>query len=486
MTVGFGSLLEAAGSLKTHAEQHPLDYQVWTHPQDRFLHNRSKRRLLRTGNRVGKSYASIADVAMRALGGHPFRPDWRWRGRTDQLILCYSWSQSVPLQAYLRQFLPPHRIKFQPGWRDDKGWGKDAPTIILDDGSTICFRTANQGPLALSGSEYDHVLIDEPCGSTHYRELNKRVMSRGGEITLSLTPVNAPEPLDWLRELCEKGTIEDIHIMMTQDAFTLTDGRVRTLIDGTVCDDLWIAEQRADTMEMWRPVVCDGEWEAMALDAMFGSVFHESKHVSTQVPAGDLYISLGLDHGTQAFTETAVLIAVDETGDLPVVHIIDEYEAQENSPPERDAREIINMLSRHGIAWRNGSLDFACGDIVHYGGGRNIVGRKSNKALSAELVKVLKLPRHAALSPPIRTAKTGKGSDPRKSLYLGCTWIHKQLRRGNIKIHPRCTSLIQSFKRYRGGSRDPHGHVMDALRYALTPWSIRRRRTRPVTKIRRG
>ena len=88
-----------------------------------------------------------------------------------------------------------------------------------------------------------------------------------------------------------------------------------------------------------------------------------------------------------------------------------------------------------------------------------------------ELARELHLGKGAAMVPPLWTAKTGAGSNPRGSVYRGVSWLHRALLRpGQFTIHPRCTSLIESMSKYRGGSTDPHGHLVDALRYALDHW----------------
>jgi len=129
---------------------------------------------------------------------------------------------------------------------------------------------------------------------------------------------------------------------------------------------------------------------------------------------------------------------------------------------------LIAMLKAHGLTWRR--LKYAIGDIPHHGG-RGKVARKSNTELAYEIARELGLAPGAALVPPIRTAKTGAGAGPRGSIIRGESWLHRaMLRPGQFTIHPRCKRLIEAIPRYRGGSEDPYGHLMDALRYGLDPW----------------
>ena len=448
----------------------------WTHPQGAFLRATHKRKLFRAGNRVGKSFAAVGDVAERALGDHRYlgKP---WR-RTDQWIVCVTWRQALPLMRHLRLFLPDSRIVEAPNWYASKGWGKDSPTLVLDNACTIGFRTTRQGPSAFAGDELDHILIDEPCAAEDYRELERRVISRAGSLTISMTPVNAPGgDLDWLRELVERGIIEDHHVPMTPEAFTFEDGSVRVDPEGTPYDQAWIDEQRASVLPAYAPVILDGAWDTLTVDAVLGG-WRRAEHVSADMPQGDIHpdgpikLALGCDHGSLDFAETAMLWAVDDSGTYPRVWALDEYRAPANSAPEDDAREIIALLERWNLEWSQ--LTCATGDIPHYGGRRNRVGRKSNAELAAEIVRELKLGSREALSPPLRQAKTGRGAGPRGSVYRGLQWIHRaMLRPGHFNVNPRCKGFIEAVENYRGGHNDPHAHLIDAARYSLDPW-IRR------------
>lgn len=471
------ALLRGSTALHEHVERHPLDYVRWTGPQAAYLKDKSRLKLLRLGNRMGKSLCALADVVLRAKKTHPFRPEWnRRRGPTHQWIVTVSWSQSVPLQRMFRSFLGANDIAKAPNWDAAKGWGKDAPMLVFKDGSTVGWRTMRQGPLAMAGAKLDHILVDEPCLLEHYRELERRV-SQGGELSLALTAVNAPGDLGWLRDFCLEGTITDLNYPMVEDSFRFEDGTLRVLEDGTVCNEAWIAEQIKAVPVRYREQVIHGGWDEVVTDGAFSETFTRTKHVHDFTLDGKEILSLGVDHGSQAFTETAVLVAVDESTEYPSIYFIGEYEATKDSPPEQDARAILKLLSDRGLKWS--SLKRATGDIAHYGG-RGRINRKSNQELAYELARELGLGKHQAMTPPLWTAKTGAGSNPRGSVYRGVSWLHRALLRdGQITIHPRCESLIEAFEKYRGGSTDPYGHLLDAGRYALDYW-INRGQTRNV------
>lgn len=462
-------LLRATERLNDHVSRHPLDYARWTEPQAEYLSSRANRKLLRIGNGGGKSRVALADVVMRARKSHPFRPDWNARrGPTKQWITTVTWSQAVPLMQMLRTFLGDGELAKAPNWDPAKGWGKDAPVLVWPDGSTVGWRTSNQGPLAHAGAELDHILIDEPVTAETYRELERRVARRGGDLSLAMTPINCPGDIGYLRDLCADGIVADLNFPMNERLFRFTDGEIRRLPDGTPCDAAWIQEQIRQVLPAYRDIVIHGGWDEIVVDGAFSGTFSKTKHVAEFKLDGKEILSLGTDHGSKAFTETAVLLAVDERHEYPHVYVLDYYEADKDSPAEQDARAILDMLRRNGFTWS--SLKRATGDIAHYGG-RGRINRKSNQELAYELAREMRLGRNQALAPPIRTAKTGSGSNPRGSTYRGVGWLHRALlREGQITIHPRCTGLITAFERFRGGSEDEYGHLIDATRYALDHW----------------
>lgn len=472
-------LIRCTDALNEHVARHPLDYARWTEPQQTYLSRRDRRKLLRMGNGGGKSFVALADVALRARKAHPYRPDWNARrGPTKQWIVSVSWSQLVPLMTLFRSFLGENELAKAPTWDPAKGWGKDSPTLVWPDGSTVGFRTMRQGPLAMAGAELDHILIDEPCAMEHYRELERRVFRRAGDLSMAMTPINAPGDLSWLRDLVAEKQMSDLNYPMNETLFRFVDdGTQRRLVDGTVCDAAWIAEQIQAVPAKYREIVINGGWEEVVVDGVFSEIFDPARHVAEFDLDGKEILSLGSDHGSQAFTETALLVAVDERHEYPHIYVLDEYAAPENTPTEADARAIIEMLKRRGLTWRR--LKHAIGDIPHFGG-RGKVARKSNTDLAYELAREMGLAKNAPLHPPLRTAKTGAGAGPRGSIIRGESWLHKAMMRpGQFTVHPRCVRLIESIPRYRGGSEDPHGHLMDALRYSLDPW-INRGQTRYV------
>src|SRR5690606_5876066 len=92
----------AAQEVQRRLEANPLGWIRWLPVQDRYLRSRHRFRLFRAGNQsVGKTTAGLADLAMDAMGVHPYgrnSPLPVGRAEREYWLLCASWSQSVNIQ----------------------------------------------------------------------------------------------------------------------------------------------------------------------------------------------------------------------------------------------------------------------------------------------------------------------------------------------------------------------------------------------------
>jgi hypothetical protein len=475
-----GALLRAraaAGRLTERAERAPGHYRRWLPPQWAFLQAREKRVLLRAGNQVyGKTTAGLAKVVDFVEG----RGVWTARshaGPVECWIVTASWSQSIAIQAKLWDEIDKSKVDPETVFDSVKGFRGKNPAVQFRDGSIIRIKTTAQGGLALAGATIDAVLFDEPPSSARvYGEVQKRVLSRGGYVWLTLTPINAP--VAWLAEAVEKGLIVDLHYPLRPE-FLIPVGAAEPfqLQDGTVCDAAWIERVRRETLAHEVPVVVDGEWECRVLGRVF-TAFQAAGHVAIPKLAGRWKVCLGIDHGSKIGKQTAYLIAVDDSaGGWPRVAVLEEYAGAENCSSEDDARAILAMLSRHGLSWKQ--LNSAWGDRLYIRGAES----KSNAQLMLELAKLLKLSDPRQLQPRVRTVKKGAGRGA-GSVDAGCRWLHQLLvRPGHLLISPACPLLIEAFQKWDGRD-DGYKDHLDALRYGLQDWIFGRRVEAPAPVMR--
>lgn len=464
----------AAKALAEARSTRPLEHMTWLPLQVAFLSSRRRVKQIRAGNQtIGKTTPMLAEIVWRCLGDHPFGvptappPITAW-------VVCASWSQSLEIQKKLWELLPKDRLTENTRWSDINGFAPTkSPVVEFDNGSLIRIKTTGQDALDFAGATIDVIGFDEPPKKPRtFVEALQRVEDRGGVVLLSYTPINAP--VDYLRELCEAGAIED-HWggPLTPEQLIPVGGAtpLRTK-DGRLKDQAWIDDRRSKTPAHEVEIVIDGAWETRATGAYYSAVWRPDVHVRELVLQGRRRVLLGIDHGHKPGKQVAVLALVDESGEHPCVYVLDEYtDPLGTATPEADARGIIAMLARNGLRWVD--VDEVHGDRVHMPGTGS---QKSNRDLSVHIGRALGVAADH-LRPRIDTVKRGEGRGA-GSRSAGERWLyHALVRQGGLTLHPRVVRGPRAFDQYTGvddetGSKD----WMDALRYALDSLIFRVRR----------
>ena len=460
-------LIEAclcAEELQRRAVAHPMRQVAWLPNQWAFLASQSKRKQIRQGQQWGgKTTAALREVVDRCTGEHPLWEHVSWRYPPPPIeawVICASWSQSVAIQAKLHATIETADLHPDCQYDPVRGFLGQHPTVRFRNGSLIRIKTTRQGGLSLAGATIDVALFDEPPESQRvFSEVMARLTHRNGTLLLSYTPVNAP--VAYLREMVERGAIEDHWRPLTLEALTPVGGTE------PIRDQAWIDELRDKYPPHEVPVVVDGEWEFRTVAAYFRDVWRPEM-VHSKLPSGDVHVVVGFDHGTLPGKQIALLVAVDESGprgiDAPSIYVVDEYVDHTGvAGPEDDAVAIVAMLRRAGLGWHE--LTSAHGDRVHMPGSDS---QKSNRDLAVHLCREVGVP---ALRPPIRTVKRGRGHGA-GSLSTGSRWLFAAMHQGRFGVHPRCVRLIDALPRFSMRDDDAKDPI-DALRYALDPWIFR-------------
>lgn len=442
------SLARGLDALSRRADADPLAYFRPTGPQRDFLSCSAPVAMLRAGNQLGKTVAGLADAIYRALGTHPYQRAIR-PAPSEVWIICFSWEQSLSVQAKFHALVPKGALRpgveFVPG----KGYTGRVPIVRFRNGSIVRFKTTNQGSLGLASATLSHVLIDEPPPPEIWGELCARVLRQRGTIRLTMTPVG--RPVQWLRDLVERKEIVDLHYALTVENTTPIGGR--PLLTQAEIDALagrYLPQERAQRL--------DGDWDKGFVEGRIFEGFDPEKHLSFDVPPGEVLIGVGFDHGTDAGSQVATLCAVDRTGGMegnPRIWVLDQVISTGVTTPEQDAREVLGMLKRNGLSVE--SVDRWTGDRRH--GGKRWGGQKSNGLLMAGFERQLKIP-VGALPFKIRTAWKPAGS-----VWEGARILHAAMLRGDFSVHPRCKALIDDLSHWTGAD-DKHKHGIDSLRYA--------------------
>lgn len=453
--MNLAALATGLDTLQRRAVADPLAYFVPTKPQLTFLSSTAPIKLARSGNQVGKTTMGLVDCIYRCLGAHPYTlvraaPIEAW-------IVVVSWEQSLGIQQKLWNLLPKDAIDPETTFIPGRGLVGKVPIVRFRNGSVLRIRTVNQGALALAGSTIDFVLVDEPPPQSVWSELVPRVMRNRGRIAVTLTPVGAP--LGWLKELAERGVVQDMHFPLTVENTTPIGGR--PLLEQADIDRL---EQQVLPMERRQRI--HGDWDSGFAAGRVFQAFDPNLHVSDLLPEGECQVGIGIDHGSEGGSQVATLVVVSREGGVegnPRFWVLDQVISTGATTPEQDARDILAMLRRNNM--RVESVDRWVGDRKH--GGRRWGGKKSNALLMQGFERELRLPVGAI---PFRIHTAWK---PAGSVFEGSRILHSAMLRGDFTVHTRCKALIEDLRLWEGDD-DEHKHGIDSLRYGAVELVTRR------------
>lgn len=453
--MSLAAIHSATAELAARGTRDPLRYWVPTPPQRAWLSDAAPIKLFRAANQLGKTSAQCAEVHWRCLGTHPYLTVQR--PPIEAWIICHSWEQSLSIQSKFWELAPRSEIDASVEYVPGKGFRGKTPIVLYKNGSLVRIKTTNQGTLGLASATVGYIGIDEPPTTRIWGELMARVLhgdgaGTSGTIGLTMTPVGAP--VGWLRKLVEDGIISDHQAALTVENMTPIGGR-------PMLTQAQIERMSRNYLPIDRAQRMEGAWEGSTADRVF-TAFGDSMISSLPLPAKerdeDPYrIAIGIDHGSDAGSQVAVLVAVDKSSAHPSVYVLDEYIAGA-AKPEAHARAILAMLNRNGMTHHN--VDKFVGDRAY--GGKRSGGKMSNMLLGRGFEIALGMP-HGRLPFRIKTAWK-----PRYSVYSGCQQLHEIMERDNFLVHPRCKQLIRSLMHWTFRD-DEHKHSLDALRYsALT------------------
>lgn len=217
--------------------------------QERFSTSTALVRWLFGGNKSGKTYNNMLDLAQIVLNVHPFRNTpvgIHWAA-----IETWEQVRDILWEDYLQKMIPAHRIV-------DIRYGQDKVPrkIFIDTGHTIEMKAFNQGRTLFQGRTIQTAHYDEQCLHDFQGILNEtqaRLMTCDGSLSWSMTPI-VPQVL--LEERIEK-------LPATDEMFHLN------LNDNRKSRGGYIADQRIDELISEWPE----EVQATRIEGLFASYY---------------------------------------------------------------------------------------------------------------------------------------------------------------------------------------------------------------------
>lgn len=190
MTDFFGDL---ARELKKAAKSpNVLSWKPNSPTHEAFHRSVKTGRLLRGGNRAGKSVSGAVEGIWRATGKHPFIPthDVPIRGRIVTVDIDNG--LELIIKPLLKQWTPPSEL-VNGSWEDS--FSSRKKTMTFRNGSVIDIKTHQQEIDAYAGVPLHWVWFDEECPKAIFDECRLRLIDFNGVWWMTMTPV---EGQDWI------------------------------------------------------------------------------------------------------------------------------------------------------------------------------------------------------------------------------------------------------------------------------------------------
>lgn len=169
-----------------------LNYKPNSPVHEEFHKSLKVGRILRGGNRSGKSVAGSVESVWRSTGTHPFLKthDVPTRGRIVTVDRDAGIKQIIlPL---LKQWVPPSSLK-NGSWEDS--YSNADKLFTFRNGSTIELKTHQQDVDSFAGVPLHWVWFDEECPQAIFNECRLRLIDYNGCWWMTMTPV---EGQDWI------------------------------------------------------------------------------------------------------------------------------------------------------------------------------------------------------------------------------------------------------------------------------------------------
>ena len=188
------SKIELVNSIKLMDEQ----IEAWDnnkinlykpHPgQLKFHQSPKKVRLMVSGNRFGKTCASVIEALWLCLGIHPYhKRSLPCKGK----LYAVSYGKVIEtIIPKIEQYLPKSALDARKPY--DKNQMGQITSINFANGSKIRIGSYDQELMKAEGSDYDFVAFDEPPSRELYVAEFRGTVDRNGLMWFSMTPLNEP------------------------------------------------------------------------------------------------------------------------------------------------------------------------------------------------------------------------------------------------------------------------------------------------------
>lgn len=186
-------LAQLASDLKTAAHKpNTLAYVPISSVHEDFHKSTKVGRILRGGNRAGKSIAGIVECIWRATGRHPYQQTHEVPTRGRIVTVDRDAGIEQIIKPLLKQWTPVSEL-VNSSWEDS--YSNARKTMTFRNGSTIELKTHQQEVESFAGVPLHWILFDEECPQAIFNECRLRLIDYNGSWWMVMTPV---EGQDWI------------------------------------------------------------------------------------------------------------------------------------------------------------------------------------------------------------------------------------------------------------------------------------------------
>lgn len=182
----------ASGLAKAAKTPNVLSYKSNSDVHQEFHESTKVGRLLRGGNRSGKSTAGIVESVWRATGRHPFQKTHELPVRGRIVTVDKDNGIELIIKPLLKQWTPVSEL-VNGSWEDS--YSNSRKIMTFRNGSVIDLKTHQQETEAFAGVPLHFVHFDEECPQAIFQECRLRLIDHNGCWYMTMTPV---EGQDWI------------------------------------------------------------------------------------------------------------------------------------------------------------------------------------------------------------------------------------------------------------------------------------------------
>jgi len=186
-------LEQLASSLQFAAKKpNVLAYKANSATHEEFHKSTKVGRILRGGNRSGKSVAGMVESVWRSTGRHPYQNTHEVPTRGRIVTVDRDAGIEQIIKPLLQQWIPTSE-RVNGSWEDS--YSNARKTFTFRNGSTIELKTHQQEVESFAGVPLHWVWFDEECPQDIFNECRLRLIDYNGCWYMTMTPV---EGQDWI------------------------------------------------------------------------------------------------------------------------------------------------------------------------------------------------------------------------------------------------------------------------------------------------